>query len=806
MCIALTACKTAEERAEAHFVSAQELIEIGDLDRAIVELRNVFQLVPNHAEARRAMAQVMEENGDVAGAYSQYIRLIEQVPDDIDGRTALAELAFGAGDWDEFTRHGKQVVELAPDAARSQPVDIALQYRDAILEQDRPAIEALAMRAKSLAAEMPESNLLEHVVFDSYLRANNPEKALAQLDIMIARAPQNRSYYDQRLLLLQRVGDRDVMEGHLREVIARFPEDADAKGALVQFLLATGDREGAETYLRSIGDPANPDPTFFISLVRFLKEVHGNDAARAEIDAALDVYPEPDQLRILRATLDFEDGYRDKAISDLQSILHQNGEDTEALDLANEARLSLARMLVINGDSAGAQQLVEEVLAADGDDVEALKMRATRLIGADDTNGAISDLRRALNVDPEDVQALGLMADAHIRAGSHDLARDFLAQAVDVSDSAPDTSLRYAQMLAASDNYASAEEVLLSGLRRTPRDVEILSFLGDIYLATNDFGRASMAVRQLRQIGSETSEAAANRLQVQLLASQQGTEAALTYLEELVESADAGIQEKAVLLRAQLSAGQHEAALQTAQELVADAPEDPERRFLLANTLAGTGDLEAARTLMRTLVSEDPTRAKVWQQLYRIAQIDGDAAAASALLDEALKAAPEAPVLLWAKAGELERAGDIDATIAIYEKLYAKNSESVIFANNLASLLVTYNEDPESVERAWAIARRLRDTDVPAFQDTYGWLAFRRGDLETALSYLESAAAGVPQDPIVQYHLAEVYAALDRPSEALATYQRVLELAEANDTRPQIIRAQEARARLQEADLDTENQ
>jgi len=42
--LTLAGCDSVEERAEAHFQSGLALIEAGDYDRALVELRNVFQL------------------------------------------------------------------------------------------------------------------------------------------------------------------------------------------------------------------------------------------------------------------------------------------------------------------------------------------------------------------------------------------------------------------------------------------------------------------------------------------------------------------------------------------------------------------------------------------------------------------------------------------------------------------------------------------------------------------------------------------------------------------------------------------
>ena len=87
------------------------------------------------------------------------------------------------------------------------------------------------------------------------------------------------------------------------------------------------------------------------------------------------------------------------------------------------------------------------------------------------------------------------------------------------------------------------------------------------------------------------------------------------------------------------------------------------------------------------------------------------------------------------------------AAITIYEALYARNSNTPLLANNLASLLVNNRDDAASLARAELIARRLRGTDVPAFQDTYGWIAHRLGNHDEALHYLKPAAAACPMMP-----------------------------------------------------------
>ncbi len=140
---------------------------------------------------------------------------------------------------------------------------------------------------------------------------------------------------------------------------------------------------------------------------------------------------------------------------------------------------------------------------------------------------------------------------------------------------------------------------------------------------------------------------------------------------------------------------------------------------------------------------------------------------------------------------------DFEGAIALFEELYARNTANVEIANNLASLMSAHRGDPESIDRAFQIARRLRGTENPYYQDTYGWLLSLRADYETALTYLEPAAAALTQDPLTQYHLAETYFALERWDEARAAYETALAIAGEDANLPQMERA---RARIAEID------
>ena len=120
-------------------------------------------------------------------------------------------------------------------------------------------------------------------------------------------------------------------------------------------------------------------------------------------------------------------------------------------------------------------------------------------------------------------------------------------------------------------------------------------------------------------------------------------------------------------------------------------------------------------------------------------------------------------------------------------------------ANNLASLLTTQRADPGSLERAHAIARRLRGSQVPQFQDTYGWILHRRGDSAQAIVFLAPAAAALGDNALVQFHLGEALLATGRKAEARAQFERVLALAGTPGAAP-AVQTEAARGRIAEID------
>lgn len=770
----LSFCDTAEERAEGHFQSGVELLEQGDVDRALVEFRNVFKLNGTHREARLRYADAERARGNIREAYGQYLRLVEQYPDSLPGQRALAELSLETNNWDAARRHGEAAAALAPEDPLVQAVNATIAYRDALNGSgDAEARQAAVIKAQALVAENPDLMIARRVVIDDLVRNQDWTAALAAIDAALAEDPEARDLYTMRLGVLSQLGETREIRAQLEEMITRFPEDASVPATLVRWYLSQGDTEAAETFLRQRAGQEPRQVDDIVTYIRFLSEVRSQEQARAELDRILETDPPArERLTALRAGFRFDLGERDGAISEMEALI----EGMEPSDERRSIQVMLARMLEATGNNVGARALIEEVLEQDRGQVEALKMRAGWLIEGDRTDEAIVALRSVLGAAPEDAQAMTLMAQAHERAGNRDLMADMLSRAVEASRNAPEESLRYARHLIAQGNRRTAETVLVNALRLAPGNVALLGGLGEVYMGEQDWARLTQVIEALRQMPQDAvAGRIANELTARQLAAQDRQDELMGFLDQLADEGARGMGAAATIVRTRLAQGDIEGARAYAQETLEANPEDVNARFLMASVQAVTGEVDEARAALRDLAAAAPQDARIWLALYNVHAAQEEDAEALQALRDGLAAAPDNLQLNWALAGVLERDGDLEGAIAIYDRLYAANSNNLIISNNLASLLSTGRDDAESLERAHEIARRLRDREVPAFQDTYGWIAFRRGDLDTALAALEPAAAGLPNDPRVQYHLARTYAALGRDAEALAQFSRVVE-------------------------------
>jgi Tfp pilus assembly protein PilF len=807
--LVLAGCDTAEERAEGHYARAMALAAEGDVERAGVEFRNVFRLDGGHTRARLAYARLLRDTGDPEGAIAQYLRLLDQDRQSLEGHRDLAALALEMQDFATAGTHAARATALDPADTVARGVKAAVDFRAGDREQAVALAEAvLAEDAASVPAHM--------VVIAARMAEGDHAGALARIDAGLAAVPGDEGLHLARLAALEQAGDMAGAGAELRRMAELFPANPGVTRALIQWHLREGDAAGAEAALRAAAARAAGTPEAVesnLAVVRFLLEVGGEAAARAELERLAAAGGDTLPYRRALAGLDFAAGRSEAAIAALRALTADPGvlaaaeADAADADALRDVEVALAGMLAATGAEAESDALVAAVLAADRSHVEALKLRARRAVAQDRPEEAIRDLRTALAEAPGDPELMTIMAMAHEREGNRELMGERLARAVEASAQGPEESIRYARFLLGEGRPGPAEGVLVDALRRAPEHPDLLAALGTLHLERRDWPRVRQTAAILRGLDDPAAAEAAAALERASLEGEGRRAETIAALEALADAEggaedDTALAARIELVSAHVAAGDLAAAEAQVAALLADDPASVPGRMMQAGLAELAGAPEAAEAVYRALIAERPELAGPHGALFALLAGQGRLDAAEAAVDAGLAATGGDPDLAFAKAGLLEAAGDFEGAIAVYEALYAADTGNPVLANNLASLLATHRADAESLARAFAIARRLRDTEVPQFQDTYGWILVRRGDAAGALAYLEPAAAALAEDPLVQYHLAMAYDALGRGAEARGAFARAVALADSlGDSRvgasplPQIAAA---RARLAE--------
>ncbi|MGY6694820.1 MAG: tetratricopeptide repeat protein [Roseinatronobacter sp.] len=785
--LALAACESSEDRAERHFNAALELVERGDVTRALLELRNVFRHDGTHLEARRLFADLNLEQGDIGMAMRHYLLLSEQDPDNIEVRHILAEAAIDQNNWEDARRHGDAALELDPDAPRSVLLGIALDYREAVRERDAAAQSRIFQSVAQRIEDQPDEILLRRIAIDYLISSPEPASALPEIEAALTLRPRDERLHYTKVRLLHDLGETDAVTEQLELMFELFPNNEEIELELVRWYMTQDRPDLAEAFLRAQAE-AHPDETDRkMTVVGFLESVQGQMAARAELERLVQDTEDAEAVNTFRAALallDFRDGATDRAMSTLESIIA----DTEQSDTQRELRIQLAGMYLQLGREDDARTQVTTILEQDRTHVAALVQRATWSLQDGELLQAQSDLRSAQAQDPNNPLIMTFLAAAFARDGSIDLAGEQLARAVQASNNRAAETLRYVAFLREQGRTSAIEPLLSDALRIAPSDIDLLTALAEHYLRNNRWSEAGALVNRLADTAGDEGQRRAQQLRAAILLGQNQIDEGLSVLQDQVRPGDEDVSSVAVVLSAQVRAGRSEAARAYIADLIADQPDSAELRLLSANLDALLGNAQEAEASYRAVLDARPDADNASVLLYGLLRGEGRDDDAEEVLDAALTAAPNSIPLLLIRARELEDAGEFDEAIGIYEQMQALAPNNIVAANNLASMLTTYRESEEDLARAAELARPLRDSTIPAFQDTYGWIAFRLGNLEEARVRLEPAAESLPNEPLVQYHLGRLLIALEREEEAIPQLERAIELMQGRDL-PQLASA-----------------
>jgi tetratricopeptide (TPR) repeat protein len=740
----LAGCGGAETRKARYIESGKEYFEQSNYEKARVEFSNAAQIDPKDAEARYLIGTVAEKLGNPREAVGQYQAAVDANPNFNDARASLARLYLFGG----ITDKALELVELGlkdePNNAKLLVVRAAAKLRLG----DEVAAFADAEQASKLAPDDPYAIAL---LASMYKNKREYDKAVAVVRAGIEKLPKN---VDLRVVLADLAmaqGQNQEAETQLKKVIEIEPTKLAHRYQLGRFYMATKNIDAAELALRDALNAVEKDVQneARLALVDFLASQRSPGAAEKQIQQFIVEQPKDTSLRLTLGGHYERRGDKEKAQAEYRAVIEQADIKPDGLS----ARNRLAAMMMQGNDVDGAIKLIDEVLAANARDADALIMRGNIALARGDSAKAITDLRAVLRDQPNSVPVMRALARAHTQNKELTLAEETLRSAVQINPKDPLARFDLAQLLAQSGKPEQAESVLQQLVEESPDNVAALETLFKAQYGQRKWADARRTAVKLQEV--QPDRAAGYYLQGMTEEAERKTDAAREAYQRALDKQPLAAEPLTALIRLDVADKKQDRALARLEQLIVREPKHSVAYNLQGELLIAKGDFDAAVKSFRKATEVSPT----WWVPYRgmsIAELGAKRsdAAIAALKAGIAQSGAGAQALSADLAALHERLGRTDEAIKVYEELAQRDPKSLFAANNLAMLLVNYRSDKASFERAQQLAQVLSASDDPATLNTRGWVKYKAGEVQEALPLLQQAVSKAPDSPLLRYHLA----------------------------------------------------
>ena len=761
----LAACSSPEERAQRYYQNGMKLFSEHENGKAALELRNAVKLKKDLLDAWKTLAKIDEASHNWSGLASDLRAVMDADSKDASARLKLGKLLLLAGS-------SQEALDLAN-------AGLQLDGRSADLHALRAAIfikqnnQSEALREAQLALELdPTSADALMVLALNRLGSGDAEGALALLqEPRVSQAidrDNNVGFQLLKIRLFDQTDDKKSAEAALKKLIQLNPQGPGYRKLLIKFYVEQNRLDDAENELKNLAAARSSDTESELDLVRFLYTIRKSSPdAQRELNKRIAAGGDIFAYQMALAEINLSEG----RLADGKELLERLASANGSQEHVRTAKNALAQMYIGLRNFDKAEKLTTEVLREDPRNVSALRLRASLNLERGLSDAAISDLNAALDSQPRSTDLMSLLAKAYERSGLIELAEKELADATRASNMDPKTGLEYAAFLRRRGSIARAEDLLVSLRKRWPNNVSILSALGMVKLARQDWTGAQEVSDSIRQIDGGNAGLADQILGAALVGRSRYDDA-ITAFQNAYKATPSAAQPLDSLVGALVKLNRKDQAITFLKSVLAKNPNDANALALVGSIQLSRGAVDEARRNFIAAVKAQPNEIVGYHAL-------ADLYISQKKYDEAIKTVrsgieqrPEATSFHMILASIFEQKADYESAISEYQSLLEKEPGNLIAANNLASLLLDHRSDSASLKRAQSLAAFLRKTNVPQFKDTLGWASYHQGDYRNAVSLAEEASAALPDEAVVRYHLGMSYIAtgqLRKASEQLKT-------------------------------------
>jgi tetratricopeptide (TPR) repeat protein len=418
---------------------------------------------------------------------------------------------------------------------------------------------------------------------------------------------------------------------------------------------------------------------------------------------------------------------------------------------------AMVETLALQGKTAEASQLVNEVLKEDPKDSQAISMRSALLLRAgspDQVKQAVTDLQGLVARNPGNANTRFQLGQALLASNQIEPSKIQLEEAKRLAPGLPGPRVLLAQIYAKKGDAARAltesEEVLAMSPGSYTYAARLLHSSALLALGKRDQARDEL-LALLKQVPNSPDA----QYQLALLSFRdkdfKGAETRFNQMRSTNPEDPRGLMG---LVESEVARDDYSSALGLLRDEVQKNPNRLEYRTALANILIRQKQYDAAIQEYQQVAAKSPKSSEIYLRLGLAYQLKGDTNAA---IDSYRKAkalaAPTDALPATSLAVLLDGNGQHKEAQDLYEQVLKIDPNSLVALNNLAYIKAEQGVD---LDTALTLAQRARQRDPkdPNVADTLGWIYIKKNLSDDAIRIYREVVSTAPNNAAFHYHLA----------------------------------------------------
>ncbi len=456
---------------------------------------------------------------------------------------------------------------------------------------------------------------------------------------------------------------------------------------------------------------------------------------------------------------------------------------------------SLSQIELMRGNEALSAQYIEKAAKIDPENIWYIQELAYMYFERGNYDASVQNFKKLTKIEPRNIDWLYGYAEALSRSGKNIEAIEALDKTQERTGPHPELTLQKYRLYLGANKVEEGEQELLKGLELFPSEPAIIANLVDHYFRTRQETKAIDMLERLVQADPENGRAHLALSDIYLR--QNKIEEAISELVKAIPSTDADLDSKMKLLISLHDRvnGWSDALMDGINTLIDMYPSEAKPYSIKGDfLLKDQRDKEALEAYKKAL-EFDKNQYPIWNQVlimeYQLGEfenlfadskecmeyfptvstvylLNGVAAnqiknydAADESLNFGLELVGSDASMKAEFFGQLGEAAfgrkKFSSAKEYYNKAIELSPGSNLLKNNFAFKLAYYNRDLQLAESL--IGKVFKNGgDQPQYNDTYGLILLRKGEVEDAINEFEKALKGLPNDKLILEHLGDAHA------------------------------------------------